>query len=332
MKTEISTFLAVSCFFSLVTVTAVAHAQDTGKPKYIEPEIMTSYAPSVPKPTRSGVRYGDHERHILDLWQASSDRPTPLALVIHGGSWTGNNKEIVHRFADVSALLKAGISVAAINYRYLSHATQEGIEPPIKAPLHDAARALQFIRSRAREWNLDKQRIGAGGGSAGGTSSLWLAYHDDLADPKIQDPVARESTRLWCAAVVVPLTTFDPQQMKDWTPNSSYDGSAFGKHSFTEFLAARESLLPWIAEYSPLAHVSADDPPVYLIYRNPPALGQEQKDPIHTANSGVKLQERCAEVGIGCELVYPGAPDVKHQNPTDYLIATLKAPAGASRK
>ena len=191
---------------------------------------------------------------------------------------------------------------------------------------------MQFLRSKAGEWNLDKQRIGAAGGSAGGCSSLWLAYHDDLADPESKDPVARESTRLWCAGVMVPQTTLDPQQMKDWTPNSNYGGHAFGKRNFTEFLAERESILPWIAEYSPWALVSVDDPPVYLIYRNPPAVGQEQKDPTHTANFGVKLQERCTAMGIGCELVYPGASGVKHKNPTDYLIATLKAPAGASRK
>ena len=81
------------------------------------------------------------------------------------------------------------------------------------------------------------------------------------------------------------------------------------------------------AEYSPYALVSADDPPVYLIYSALPALGQEQRDPTHTANFGVKLQEHCTAQGVGCELVYPGAPGVKHETPTDYLIATLKAPA-----
>ena len=40
--------------------------------------------------------------------------------------------------------------------------------PPVKAPLEDAARALQFVRSKAAEWNIDKKRIGATGGSAGG--------------------------------------------------------------------------------------------------------------------------------------------------------------------
>jgi len=54
-------------------------------------------------------------------------------------------------------------------------------------------------------------------------------------------------------------------------------------------------------------------------------LGQDQKDPTHTANFGVKLQERLRSVGVPCELVYPGAPDVRHADATAYLIATLRA-------
>jgi len=113
--------------------------------------------------------------------------------------------------------------------------------------------------------------------------------------------------------------------MKEWTPNSRYGGHAFGVGAFPQFLAAREKILPWIAEYSPYALVSAGDPPVYLYYSAPPALGQEQKDPTHTSNFGVKLQERCAAAGVRCELVYPGAPGVKHATATAYLIATLPA-------
>jgi hypothetical protein len=85
-----------------------------------------------------------------------------------------------------------------------------------------------------------------------------------------------------------------------------------GLDSFEQFLAAREQILPWIAEYSPSALVTADDPPVYLLYNAPPAIGQEQKDPTHTSNFGVKLQERCHAHVVACELVYPG---VKHAPP-----------------
>ena len=92
---------------------------------------------------------------------------------------------------------------------------------------------------------------------------------------------------------------------------------------FEQFLRGREQILPWIVEYSPYALVSPDDPPVFLLYNAPPALGQPEKDPTHTANFGVKLAERLAEAGVGCELVYPGAPGVKHATVPDYLIDVL---------
>lgn len=224
-----------------------------------------AYAPLVPKPMLSEVRYGSHERHVLDFWKAESSSPTPLVFVIHGGGWQGGEKERVDRFVDVPALLEARISVAAINYRFIKMAEAESIEPPVKAPLHDAARALQFIRSKAVEWNVDKTRIGAAGGSAGACSSLWLAFHDDLADPASEDRVARESSRLQCAAVTGAQTSLDPEQMKSWTPNSKYGGHAFGIPTFELFLTSREKLLPWIPEYSPYALVSSNNPQVYLI-------------------------------------------------------------------
>ncbi|GAB5404918.1 MAG: alpha/beta hydrolase [Aureliella sp.] len=288
-----------------------------------KPTPRERYDASVPQPTISEMRYGDHPRHVIDFWKADASEPTPLVLVIHGGGWQGGTKERLHRFADASALLDAGISVAACNYRLIKHANAEDVKPPVKAPLHDAARALQFLRSRAEELNIDKRRIGAAGGSAGACTSLWLAFNDDLADAKSSDAVARQSTRLFCAAVTGAQTTLDPKQMKEWTPNSKYGGHAFGFGNFTKFLQGRETVIDQIAEYSPYALVSKDDPQVYLTYSRPPALGQPQKDPTHTSNFGVKLQEHCEQIGVRCELHYPGAPNIKHESPTDYLIDML---------
>src|SRR6185295_17550271 len=106
-------------------------------------------------------------------------------------------------------------SVVSVEYRFVPQAQAAGVKPPVEWPLRDAARALQFVRSKAVEWNLDKKRIGATGGSAGACSSLWLAFHNDLADPKSADPIARESTRLWCAAVLGAQTSLDPRQLKE---------------------------------------------------------------------------------------------------------------------
>ncbi len=282
-------------------------------------------------PTFADVPYGDHERQVLDFYQAKTEKPAPVLFFIHGGGWVTGDKRGP---AGLSQCLAAGISVVSINYRYSWQAQIAGVHPPVQAPLRDAARALQFVRSKAGEWNIDKARIGASGGSAGACSSLWLAFHDDMADPTSGDLVAHESTRLWCAAVSGAQTSLDPLQLKEWTPNSRYGGHAFGfmdpatiktrDTRFAEFLEHRADVLPWIREYSPIEHVSADDPPVYLSYGEAPALGVEQKDPTHTSNYGVKLQEKCQSLGVKCELVYPGAASVVHPGVTDFLIDVLK--------
>ncbi len=313
---------------SLLLLTGLAFAADAPTKKKVEapakkaPAAAKKAYPKNPPPTAADVRYGPAERNVFDFWQAKSDKPTPLLFYIHGGGWMGGDKKGIA----VEPFLAAGISVVSINYRYISQAQE--VVPPVKAPLHDAALALQTVRSRAAEWNIDKTRIGASGGSAGACSSLWLAFHPDMADPKSENPIARESTRLYCAAVNGAQTTLDPQQMKEWTPNSKYGGHAFlpGKErpTFEAFLAAREKILPWIAEYSPYALVSSDDPPVYLSFSAPPALGQEQKDPTHTANFGVKLQEHCKANGVTAELYYPGVTDVKAKTTNEYLISKLK--------
>ncbi|MBT6642476.1 MAG: alpha/beta hydrolase fold domain-containing protein [Planctomycetaceae bacterium] len=282
-----------------------------------------SYAPTVPTPTIQSARYGDHERNVVDIWQAEGKSPTPLVLVIHGGGWLGGAKERVDRFVDVQALLNAGISVAALNYRFVDQAIQEGVEPPVKAPLYDAARCLQFIRSKAKLWNIDTTQIAAAGGSAGACSSLWLAFHDDLCELTSDDLVARQSTRLCCAAVKGAQTSLDPKQMKEWTPNSKYGGHAFGFLGFKAFLNGRDSILPLLAEYSPYSLVTKNDPPVYLIYSTPPSLGQDQRDPTHTSNFGVKLKNHCQKKDVPCELVYPGAPDILHADTTSFLIGKL---------
>ncbi len=286
-----------------------------------------------PEPTLADVPYGPHPKQRIHFWKspkASAEKPAPLLFFVHGGGWQGGDR-LSGLATMLPKLLEAGVSVASVEYRFIREGMDEGIDPPIEAPLSDAARALQTVRSKAAEWQFDKTRVAASGGSAGACTSLWLAFHDDMADPKSSDPVARESTRLLTAAVHGAQTTLDPVQMKEWIPNSRYGGHAFGfmpspekrDSQFAEFLAARDRLLPVITRYSPYALASADDPPVYLHYKSPPALGEPQSDPTHSANFGVKLKERLDGLGVPCELVYPGTPDVRHPTAAEFLIDVL---------
>jgi acetyl esterase/lipase len=265
------------------------------------------------------VAYGKHPRQVLDFYQAKSDKPTPVVFYIHGGGWQNGDK----KGFNAKPFLDKGISVVAINYRYVKQAVEDKIEPPVKAPLEDAARALQFVRSKAAEWNLDKKRIGATGGSAGGCSSLWLAFHDDMADPKSADPIARESTRLYCAAVNGAQVTLDPKVVREWMPNYRYGAHAFGMKSLDEVEKNRDKLAAWIKEYSPIEHVSKDDPPIGLFYTNNDKVGDSPKDPTHSVVLGLKLEEKLKAAGVDVILVYPGRPNEKYKNSADYLMDRL---------
>src|SRR5947208_13727530 len=87
------------------------------------------------------VPYGKHPRQVLDFYPAKSDKPTPVVFYIHGGGWRAGDKKI-----NPKPYNDKGISVVAINYRFVQHGVEEKVEPPVKAPLEDAARALQFVR------------------------------------------------------------------------------------------------------------------------------------------------------------------------------------------
>jgi len=145
------------------------------------------------KPTHADVAYGPHERNKIDLYLVESKTPTPLVLYIHGGGFQGGDKSSVSA-GEIRGFQREGWSVAAINYRFTNVL-------PAPGQYLDCGRALQFLRHNAQKYNLDPKLVASTGGSAGAGTSLWLAFHDDLAEPKSDDPIARESTRLVCTVV-----------------------------------------------------------------------------------------------------------------------------------
>jgi acetyl esterase/lipase len=314
-----TSFLCIA--FGLGLIGLQVQAQDKKEDKK---KIEKKKPPVPPVPaTYAKIAYGKHERQVLDFYQAKSDKPTPVVLYIHGGGWQNGDKNSV---GNVKPYLDAGISVAAINYRYVKNGVEDKVEPPVKAPLEDAARALQFIRSKASDWNIDKKRIGATGGSAGACSSLWLAFHDDMANPKSDDPIAHESTRLYCAAVIGAQTSLDPKELKEWLPNYTYGAHAFGLKNFKELDEKREGVLKWIKEYSPIEHASKDDPPIALFYGGVKGAkpGESHPDPTHSPVMGMKLAEKLKNLGVDVVLSYNGNPHPQYPNAQVYLIERLR--------
>jgi acetyl esterase len=260
-------------------------------------------APQSPaqKPTYPDVKYGHYARNVMDVWLAKSDKPTPVLVSIHGGGFRHGDKGIGTRL--LSECLKSGISVVAITYRF----SDEAIAP---AQFLDSARAIQFIRSKANEWNLDPTRIAATGGSAGAGISLWLGFHDDLADPKSADPVLRQSTRLTCMAVYNGQTSYDPRFIRDLFPGKdTYKHSALAQ-LFGVDLNTLDDLpqekYKLFEEVSALPHLTKDDAPALLVYTTTmDAPITDQNIGIHHPKFGKVLKEKMDALGIECQ-VHPG--------------------------
>jgi acetyl esterase/lipase len=253
----------------------------------------------LPPPTFGNVKYGPHERNVLDFWQARAEAPTPLVLYIHGGGWRSGDKTLLIP-GTLKTMLAHQVSVASINYRYSTQAK-------LPAPVHDAARALQFIRSQAPAWNLDKTHIAAMGVSAGACTTLWLAYHEDLAEPQSQDPVARESTRLWAAVSIQGQTAIDPELVVPWVGeqimNHGMLSCAVGATNAAEARLRYPEYRALYHEFSPINHVSRGGPPVLLFYLAPAPLPATTPGiAIHHAIMGQKLKERADAAGLVCEL------------------------------
>ncbi len=285
----------------------------------VTPVLGQQSAPKAPKrksalkPTHENVRYGPHQRNVLDLYLADSSEPTPLVLYIHGGGFRGGDKtRLNHRSA--ASYLKSGISVAALNYRLTDTA-------PMPAAYLDCARALQFLRFHAKKWNLDPRLVASTGGSAGAGISLWIAFHDDLADPNSDDPVARESTRLVCVATKNGQSSYDPR----FAAAIGLPRPNFERHKF--FLAfygieADEIDSPkgyqLYDEAAPVTYLSKDDPPVLMQYTYPDAKVDSTSRlslVVHHPRFGIALKERMDTLGIECIVEYPltdGAPVARH--------------------
>jgi hypothetical protein len=158
--------------------------------------------------------YAEKERTVYDIVHfPDSDTPTPLVIYIHGGGFLGGEKEELYNTysAELQALVQGGAAVATIEYTLLEEDVDtEGV---IKC-LSDSRYALQYFRHHAEHLNIDPERVALAGTSAGAGTSLWLAFHDDMADSAAEDPVLAESTRVRAAAVWETQATYD---LPRWT-------------------------------------------------------------------------------------------------------------------
>lgn len=284
---------------------------------------VNSKKPENPVPTFSNIPYGSHERQVFDLWltKLKGGGLTPLVIYIHGGGFRQGNKNTIQA-KSIEQFQAAGFSVAAIHYRL----SDSG---PYPIMMEDAARCLQTIRSRANEWNLDANRIACYGGSAGAGISLWLGFHDDLADPKSKDPIARESTRITAAATLVGQSTYDLRTYREWfgIPDLKNHEALYPFYDVkdeSDWETRRVKKL--MKDASAITHLTKDDVPVFMAYSRgdvPVTKETSQGVWVHHVRLGLKLQEAMSKIGLECNVLSPDHPESQYGSIEEFLIAKL---------
>ena len=258
-------------------------------------------SPTRPVPDVTDLRYGPHERNVLDIWKAKPQPgqtgPRPVVVYFHGGGFRGGDKSSVPAWLIIKCL-DAGISVVSANYRLSQTAA-------FPAPMIDGARAIQFVRYKAAELGIDPDRIAASGNSAGAGIALWAGFHDDLADPKSGDAVERVSSRVCCLGVDGAQTSYDPRFIKSLIGGRAHEHPAlcwfYGIKSDAEADSPRAQKL--YEEASPINFVTSDDPPVIMFYAEPDApLPADAKagQGIHHPRFGRALKSKLDPLGVEC--------------------------------
>jgi hypothetical protein len=228
------------------------------------------------------IAYDSKERTQFDIWLPDSNTPTGLVIYVHGGGFSSGDKDFVYAVqsggawdfpADIRFFLQNNIAFATVRYSLLN---PTGETTGIRKPLADIKRALQYIRSRAADFNINKNNIILAGNSAGAGASLWIAFNNNFADAQNADPVLRESTRV---KAVVARETQSSYNIEDRWVNDVFSdygltwneilasetgniSKLYGVSSLVQYESA--AVDAYRAEVDMLALMTADDPEIWV--------------------------------------------------------------------
>jgi hypothetical protein len=219
----------------------------------------------------SDERYGKSDQNTFDMIVPKAAEPRSLVIYIHGGGFTQGDKSdpFRTRSGDIGFFLKTKVAFASLGYRFASTTDSMGVA----VCLQDIRAALQYIRHHAARYNINKESIACYGSSAGAGSSLYLAFHDDVALNN-DTSIFGESTRIRCAGALSTQATYDVFRWIDFIPgmdsavakakDATYDAAAkfYGYSTYRSFEPHRAQVT---RELDMLEMISPDDPPVYIM-------------------------------------------------------------------
>ncbi|MBI5842577.1 MAG: alpha/beta hydrolase [Chloroflexi bacterium] len=177
----------------------------------------------------------------MDVYYPSSNEsPWPATMYVHGGGWSSGDKAEGVGALGIPSLQRAGFLVVAVNYRLAP-------EHPFPAMIEDVKCAVRYLRAHAGEYNLDPNRIGAWGGSAGGHLAALLGTSDESAGFDVGEYLDQSSR------VQAVVDMFGPTDLTAQF-EGGYEKASRVFNGFDPALA------------SPVTYVTPDDPPFLMLH------------------------------------------------------------------
>jgi acetyl esterase/lipase len=205
----------------------------------------------------------------MDIYfNPASEQPTPAVIHIHGGGWNHGTKESQTGFG---SWFKAGFAVINVEYRLVQVA-------PAPAAIEDVRCALTYVKTHAKELNINPDKIVIDGNSAGAHLALMAGL---LENDRRFDTHCPSNIDMRVAAIISNYapTDFSGNNIdaKKWKSLANWLGDKVDDKSFREAV-------------SPLSYVKKTSPPVFIVHGN--------ADPIIPYQQSVALHEKLDQSGV----------------------------------
>jgi acetyl esterase/lipase len=233
---------------------------------------------------------------VMDVFAPKEKANGKGIIFCVSGGWFSSKESINPAF--IQEFLNRGYTVFAVCH---------GSQPKFTIPevLEDMHRAVRFIKANAKKYNIDPEKLGIAGGSAGGHLSLMQGTAPKPGNPKATDPVERESSKVAAVACFFPPTDFlnygEPGNVQlgegtlaGFRPPFDFWEREKGTNKLV-VIEDRERRKAIGKQISPIYHVSKDSAPTLIIHGDADKLVPIQQAEIIIA--------RFKEVGVPCELV-----------------------------
>jgi acetyl esterase/lipase len=225
----------------------------------------------------------------LDLYIPTSDSgPFPVVIMVHGGGFMMGDKSDGAGLSGVDQLLAAGYAVVSINYRLSS-------EAKYPAQIKDAKAAVRFLRANAATYNLNKDKFGAWGASAGG--SLVALLGTTCGVEELEGPELGNADQSSCVQAVVDwfgpidFLAMDEQFAGTSCPQTHNDASS----PESQLVGAAIQTVPdLVATTNPMNYISTNDAPFFIQNGSadcniPPIQGQNLADALRLVIGAEKV-------------------------------------------